>query len=189
VKSEWTTNVSEGNAMPWVDDFTCARVPDRAVLCQFKWLLLAKDARKLAGVAKHAATVATASAAPVPDAHPELNDAYAYLKDTPDDKLVVHPDLVHDGGDALRCPNRALRRLIELSTGEGQQLAGCTARVDSDETRNASTQTAPSCTSSSRAIRRPTRPTPTTPTSAARPGTCTTACETSTAPTTATTPK
>ena len=144
VPSEWTMNVREGGAMPWVDGFTCARVPDRDVLIQFKWLLRASDARALPGVAERTAVATATAAATAADAgavpavgergaepsRPRLYDAYAYLKDKRDDELVCHPDLVHDGGGALSCPNRLLRRLIELSTGEGQQLAGCTARVD-----------------------------------------------------------
>ena len=124
VWQHWTVRVAEGDRIDWADELTCARIPDRSVLLQFKMLLPRGEARALAGVERRRGCGA-------------VHAAYAYL-DVPADgdaepnmaDLVVHPDIVHDGGAEFVNPNRLLLELITIVAAEGYELEKCRVRVD-----------------------------------------------------------
>ena len=124
VWQHWTVRVAEGDRIDWADELTCARIHDRSVLLQFKMLLPSGEARALAGVERRRGCGA-------------VHAAYAYL-DVPADgdaepnmaDLVVHPDIVHDGGAEFVNPNRLLLELITIVAAEGYELEKCRVRVD-----------------------------------------------------------
>ena len=118
VPHQWTMAVDEGMPLKWVDGLTCARLTDRTVLEQFKMLLPRAEARALPGVARRRGA-----------AH--VHPAYAYLDDTTH-AMVVHPDLVHDGGERYQNANYLLRDLILLICGQGSGLVGCRVKVEGD---------------------------------------------------------
>ena len=122
----WRQHAIEGDAMPWVDDLTCARVPDRSVLLQFRMLITRAYAYGLAGVCG----LTTANGRRVPD-RAQLQEQYRWLAEPGghDDDLVVHPDLVQDLGPVYQSPNLLLLLVIETSSGQGTTLTGCHVRV------------------------------------------------------------
>ena len=129
-----TLDCNPGDPMPWVDDLVCARVPDRDVLRQFKWLLPCAEARKLPGVClplKQCVAIANFNAlTEIPSQKKSfVYETFRYLDGVAETTLVAHPDLVHDFGPYFAEPNRLLYELIKLSSGEGQDLIGCDVSV------------------------------------------------------------
>ena len=164
-RPEWLQHANEGDEIPWVDAFTCGRVPSLATLRAFDVLLTCRDAKLLVGVcprpapdrvyapgeeaqaealAREAAAASGVAAPPSVaerTAASEPHATYAYLRGAALDAVVVHPDIARDfGGDFAHPalgPNRLLRELITLVSGEGLIIdaehhpsgKGCEARA------------------------------------------------------------
>jgi len=123
-----------GVELPWVDEFACARIPDRSVLTQFKMIAPAREWRVLDGVCNRVA-----------DPQSGVRPAYAYVSTSPptgvpydDDDDAVHPDLVRDAGERFEDPNVLLMQLIALVAGHAAKLTNCKVRVEGLSRRGAS---------------------------------------------------
>ena len=123
---EWTlNNANVGQRLDWVDQLTCARLPDRSVLEQFGMIGHARLWRALDGVCKVPCE---------PNARQGLYPGYEYLSRNiaaayDDADIAVHPDIVHDFGAAFEDPNVLLSRLTRLVSGQAVRLKGCAVRI------------------------------------------------------------
>ena len=112
-RESWNPKPRPKEAMPWVDELVCARIPDEEMLATFKMVVPAGEARAMLGVSKQDGT-----------AHAK----YAYLNDASlaDDSEVLHPDIVanfgyglHDDGTYCHEDGKRalLKRLVTLVSG------------------------------------------------------------------------
>jgi hypothetical protein len=110
--SKCDTNGQAGDELPWVDALVCARIPDLAMLREFKMIMPRGDARRMDFITHTDGAV-----------FPQ----YAYL-DQPaetitvsEDDEVVHPDIAADFGEIYTGAGgiaRLLIRVLELTTGD-----------------------------------------------------------------------
>ena len=113
----WEDKPRSNEPMLWVDELVCARLPDEAMLEQFKMVLRAGESRQLLGVCRA-------------DGTPHAK--YAYLDGLAADAEVLHPDIVNDHGYGMSASGvyqydhtvgkaALLARLTKLVSGTGNR--------------------------------------------------------------------